>query len=359
MNHAIIRHAQPGSLICLSALTVMFSAATLGQPTTSESETSAPAGSVQAEKWIAPIPVESIGLHYPAAEDRANVEGWVLVEMMLDRKGKPFEVAVVASSGNPNFEKEAVRAAESVNFSPGTLNGQPTESVFRLKIQFAKGASGPAARPDFIAHYLSLQRAVAAGNKDAADDAMQGLNVGNLYEDAYFGLASYQYARRWGDETQQLAGLRRAIAYESRAKYLAETEFRSALIQCLALEVRLHRYLEAQDTWASLQSSGADPAIQSKIRPMMQQIDKIRVSGIAYDVPGSMPNGTWTLGLYKSKFRIKVDQGHISDIRLRCAKGFERFAFDPVREFQLDTKYGNCSMELEGEPGTQFTLTQF
>jgi hypothetical protein len=77
------------------------------------------------------------------------------------------------------------------------------------------------------------------------------------------------------------------------------------------------------------------------------------------DVPASMPEGSWQLGLFKRHFLDKVSQGHISDVKLRCAKGFVRFAFDPELQYNVARKYGSCSMEFEGDQGSQFVLTQF
>jgi hypothetical protein len=36
-----------------------------------------------------------------------------------------------------------------------------------------------------------------------------------------------------------------------------------------------------------------------------------------------------------------------------------QFAFDPTRQYKVESRHGTCKMQLEGEPGTQFTLTQF
>jgi hypothetical protein len=92
---------------------------------------------------------------------------------------------------------------------------------------------------------------------------------------------------------------------------------------------------------------------------VIDQITKLRSDDGRYDVSGSMPEGSWNLLLLKKHFRARVVDGHISAVKLRCAKGFVRFAFDPDLEYKVETKYGDCSLGLEGDRGTQFTLTQF
>ena len=74
---------------------------------------------------------------------------------------------------------------------------------------------------------------------------MQRLKITNLYEDAYFGMATYFYARKWGDETQQLEGLQRAIAEDDQAHFLPGDLFKWALQVSLQLQVKQALYAEA------------------------------------------------------------------------------------------------------------------
>jgi TonB family protein len=343
----------------LLALAVILSSAVQAQTATSGPDASAPVAKIQTDVLLPPLLMKRPAPNYPLAEAMRRGEGWVQLAMMVDPKGKPFEVTVEASSGDKVFEEAAVRAVEGATYQPGMLNGQPIESASKIKIVFLMNKPSLGARPEFVVQYTKLQKALGAKDKAAADAALKGLEVRNLYEDAYLGLANYLYARQWGDEAQQLAGLRRAIAYENTAHYLTNLQFHLAQAQCLALEVKLHHYAEAQKLWTSLIGTGIDPETIEKIRPAMQQLDQIRDSDDAYDVSGAMPDGTWELELYKRNFQIKVNAGHIAYVKLRCSKGFVRFAFDPAIEYKVNSKYGDCALELEGEVGTQFTLTQF
>jgi len=359
MTHAFTVHGHWKKLAGSLVLTMLMSSAVLGQTATRVPDASAPGATIQTEMLIGPTPAGRPTPRYPAEEARNFTEGWVQVSMMVDPSGKPFEVSVEASSGNKDFEEEAVRAVKGATYFPGRLNGVPIDSATKYKVIFRSTVPSTGASGNFVRHYKQLQMAVEAKDKAAADAAMKGLEVRNLYEDAYFGLASYFYAHEWGDEDQQLAGLRRAIAYEHQSPYLSKIQFQSALVQCLALEVKMHHYAEAQVLWGSLQTSGIEPAVLEKIGPMMLQLDHIRISDSAYDVSGSMPGGTWELDLYKQNFRFQVSEGHISYVKLRCSKGYVGFAFDPALQYKVETKYGKCTMELDGDPGTEFTLTQF
>jgi hypothetical protein len=49
----------------------------------------------------------------------------------------------------------------------------------------------------------------------------------------------------------------------------------------------------------------------------------------------------------------------ISEVKLRCHKGYVSFMFDPQLAYKINSKYGNCSIQLQGTRGTRFQLTQF
>jgi TonB family protein len=360
MTQAFTLHIRGKILAAAVAAAVLLPSMVMADGADSGPNASEPVAKIQVEALVEPSPSKIKMPIYPTAEVQRSGEGWVQLAMMIDPTGKAFEVTVEASSGNKVFEQTAVRAAEATTYNPGMLNGQPIESATKLKFTFRfEDQPSSGAGREFVYSFERLQKAIKAKNRMAADAAMKDLEVRNLYEDAFYGLALYFYAHEWGDEPQQLAGLRRAIAYEKQAHYLPNGQFQAALVQCLALEVKLHHYTEAQDIWLSLHKSGVDAHTIEMLKPNMDQLEHLRYADGSYDVSGAMPDGTWELGLYKRRFQIKVSEGHISYVKLRCAKGFVRFEFDPTIEYTLNPKFGSCEMQLDGDPGTRFTLTQF
>ena len=158
-----------------------------------------------------------------------GIEGWVELNLMVDPSGKPYEVTVTRSSGNKDFEKSATKAVEASDFSPGTVDGKAIESDYEFKFIFSGANPSTGASGAFVLDYRTLMKAISAKDKAKADAAMKDLQVTNLYEDAYFGMATYLYQKRWGSDEQQLAGIQRAIAEESNARYLPKDMFQFAL----------------------------------------------------------------------------------------------------------------------------------
>jgi TonB family protein len=302
-------------------------------------------------------------VHRSAACDELyqREEGWVQLSFMVDTAGKPYEIAVIHTTGNKTLNKEATGIVARSTFEPATLNGKPIESVMEFKVHFENLALAqhPGAGSAFISAYRALTGAVAANDRPAADAALGKLKITNLYEDAYFGLATYSYASKWGNEAQQLEGLSRAIAEENLAHYLPTVQFKSALLACLKLQLKAQLYAEAITTWKRLEKLGADESTAAQVRLVFDRLEKLRSDDSAYEVSGSMPEGQWHLHLFKRHFKARISEGSIAEVRLRCQNAYVSFAFDPQLQYQVPDKYGECSIQLDGKPGTQFMLVQF
>lgn len=289
----------------------------------------------------------------------ALTEGWVTLSMMVDSRGKAFEVAVTDSSGDTALNDAVVRGFQEASFVPGSLNGKPLESSFEYRYWSYPPGSPASGSNDFIRAIKSLTAAIQAKDRPAADAMMQKLKIENATEDAYLGLATYQYAQVWGDEADQLKALRRTLVWPDSDKVLPKDVSALALRACLQLELKTHEYGEAIATWKRLQKLGVDPATVAKVTPIMQVLDQLRLDQREVEVSGQISNGSWFLELLKPQFRIEVSDGHISDVKLRCQRRYLSFTFDPKLQYQVTGDSGDCTVQLEGTNGTQFKFDEF
>jgi TonB family protein len=76
---------------------------------------------------------------YPDALKRRGVGGEVILEVLVDERGVPQDVAVVQSSGHPEMDQAAALAIMAWQFHPWIENGQPTAIVTRQPIVFRIG----------------------------------------------------------------------------------------------------------------------------------------------------------------------------------------------------------------------------
>lgn len=91
-------------------------------------------------------PMESASLEYvkapapryPIAEIRNNVQGTVMLRVLVDVDGTPIEVLVEKSSGNRNLDKEARQhVLRSWRFKPALRDGVPVQAYGLVPIDFS------------------------------------------------------------------------------------------------------------------------------------------------------------------------------------------------------------------------------
>jgi TonB family protein len=287
--------------------------------------------------------------------------GWVRLSMMVDSHGKPFDVGIEQSSGNKSLERYFVGAWQRVKFKPATVNGEPVESVYETTQVVGVFERGVGARPDmqqaFVSAYEALQTAIGAKDRAAADAAMKRMKVTTLYEDAIYGLAQFQYTTVWGGDPHQLADvLSRALIDDA---LLPTSERKVLLLGDIHVQLQLHDYFQVLYLWDRLQKVGVDQATAAKITPAIEQIKQLRAGPGTYAMSDSIgKKGSWWVHLFKKTFALAVSSGDVSQLKLKCKGKYVQFPFDQKLEYKVPEEVGDCLLDIEGTPGTQFELTQ-
>jgi TonB family protein len=352
---------------CRRAAALLAMACALGLMSTSPSPAQTVDEAPQPKSVGEPLPLEAfqparmkryIKPAYPSDARAKNEEGWVKLSFMVSPEGKAYEFYISQSVGNKEFERSALEIIKYWTFEPAVLKGQPIDSANCIKLKFTLNGGLSGATREFFDSYRALSKAIDDNDKVAAEAAKAKLHISNLYEDAYFGIAEYKYASRWGDQAQQMAGLERAIAEEASAHYLPKPLFASALQAMLPLEINANNFADAMDIWESLQSAGIDQRKLAGFKPMIEQIETLRTNDQAYAVSGQIVESSWSFMLFKNRFQLAVSEGHISDVKLLCSKKFVVFKFDPDLEYRVSDKFGKCRIAIAGDPGTKFKLIQ-
>jgi TonB family protein len=245
-------------------------------------------------------PLKTVDAVYPTEDFAQLREATVDLAMTIGVDGRPHDIRIVRSTGGKAFEHSAVQSVEQWVFVPATQGGTPVASPYEVSYPFLVNThnhrqnSGGAslanvhrgASTEFTAAYAQLQKTVNANDQAAAQAALARLHPQSQYEEATYGLGSYQYALHWGDPAQQASALRHAVladnaaqdlAYSQRVEadfdpYLPDDVWKKSLLTLLDLDVRRHTYTEALDIWARLQKAGIKPEIAVKVAPVMDQI---------------------------------------------------------------------------------------
>ena len=282
-----------------------------------------------------------------------------MLNMMIDLKGKPYEIGVVSSSGNAALEKAAINAVPRMSFMPAKRGKTPIDSSLTFKMVFRTGVPAAGASREFISTFKDFLKAVDSGDKQQADRALPALQAQNLYEDAFKGYAMYLYDGKWGTEADQLTDLQRAAAFESTGKYLPKDVFSSVLAAQFFLEVKTSDFGSALNTWKHLQPI-APASARGQLQQMVEKITALRSSDAVVRTPGQIRSGRsdWNSVLFKSHFSISVTNGTVAEIKLRCKQKYFLLNYERDIQYTVDPRAGECYIEVVGDPGSTFELDQ-
>ena len=83
----------------------------------------------------APAKLADVRPVYPAAAQKAGIEGWVILRAVIDTQGAVKTVDVVRSV-DPDLTTPAIAAVRQWKFSPTLLNGGPTDVQMTVNVNF-------------------------------------------------------------------------------------------------------------------------------------------------------------------------------------------------------------------------------
>ena len=77
-----------------------------------------------------------IAPEYPTRARRMNIEGSVMVELIVDTAGLPKDCVIRSAEPPCYFEEAALNAAQKMRFIPGKINGAPVNTLVLLPFAF-------------------------------------------------------------------------------------------------------------------------------------------------------------------------------------------------------------------------------
>src|SRR6185437_2181693 len=123
------------------------------------------------------------------------------------------------------------------------------------------------------------------------------------------------------------------------------------------LEAKANDYGDALTTWKALQPR-VPAASRAELQRLADQITAERDSSQPVTTSGAIDRHSWGSRLFRKRFTIAVTGGSVSEIKLRCTKHYLFFKYTPDVQYAIEPNVGECSIEVVGDPGTTFNLTQ-
>ena len=105
-------------------------------PGTQNPETGVPVARVGLSAKLAQaLRIKSVPPEYPKDARRADIQGQVVLKVLIDKEGNVEGVAFV--SGHPMLAPAAVRAVKQWKYKPYLLNGEPVYAETHVTVNFA------------------------------------------------------------------------------------------------------------------------------------------------------------------------------------------------------------------------------
>ena len=323
-------------------------------------ETEAASDIVALDVYSRPRSVSRATPTYPRVALSRNQEGWVRLDFMVDTNGEPYEIAVTESVGPDVFHDAATKALEKSRFEPARFDGQPLDAGHHLYYYFEMDSDG--ARAWFVRTFRAIMTAIGEGNRKEADRLLEEFDSSgplNLYEDAFLHVARSGYFAKWGDDWQQLEALDRAVGHRTARERLPEALYTSLQRARFLLLVRTQDFGRAVQTFETLAEYPIEEDLLAPLHAVMDELETLRTDDRPYSVPGDFAGRyTWSYDLFKDEFFLADVHGQIEEIKLRCAKKYVFIRFDPDLQYKINRDYLPCHLQLVGDPGTTFKLTQ-
>lgn len=301
-------------------------------------------------------------IEYPRRALSRNLEGWVELETMVDRTGRPYEIVVVDSVGHQAFRTAAIQSLKRTTFEPAEYQGEKVDGVHRYKVAFAMDTDSPTYYKQFRALFMGAVRAIEAGDQSEAIAILDNLreNTKTLHEDVMYRTASFYFERKWGTPTSQLNSLNKALGYRSSPGNMDARLFEQLLWSKLDLELELGHYGESLRSIHVLENlEGTDESHLPNLAKYRSEIEKLSKSDTAFPVRGSLnKEGKWKYVLLRNQFGVTDVEGIIYEFQLYCQRNLVRFKFERDLEYSLDGTNGTCSLWAIGKPNTKFTFLQ-
>ncbi len=80
---------------------------------------------------------------YPDGLQAEGIEGTVQLAAIISRDGVPSSLKVMKNGGNDEFANAALAAVQQWRYQPTLLNGEPTEVLTNIQVDFKLSAQAP------------------------------------------------------------------------------------------------------------------------------------------------------------------------------------------------------------------------
>ncbi len=201
-------------------------------------------------------------------------------------------------------------------------------------------------------------------DKKSADKLLAKMNrVGtkNLYSLTYVGLARLEYSRRFGSESDQIDALENIVLFDivedKSERVLDDDAAVGMVVTLLELLLKNGRYSEFISYYEAFRKM--NPKMNEIFSDAFASVNVLRSGKQAFAQNIMIDDrGFSEFDLFKRIFYFDTHIGKLKEVKLRCDTKFFKLSRNDQLEYQIPESWGDCNVQILGDPGTNVTLMQ-
>lgn len=292
----------------------------------------------------------------------SRIEGWTLLNYVVDKKGFPKHIEIVNASSNDKYTEDSITYLQNHRFSPATQNGEKTLSAHNFFMQHNKTVQHTPNEGLSVGFSLRYDRAKQFMFEKNFEETLSVLNqlrdsnAKNLAEQAlsaWLHSIYYYHQKDWFAYRDNLLE-----AYKLR-KYLPLDMAIKSTQNLMQWQSYQHAYSDAVKTLASIEhikdaKIDAD-STKEALKSLVDSIDNNAVN----EIKTTLSKGkAWLHTLPRSIISLSTVSGEIELAELRCKNAWHPFESIEVKSFTIPDSYINCSILVKGKAGTEITFVE-
>lgn len=297
---------------------------------------------------------------YPRSEARAGKEGWVRLDLVVDKQGEVLDAVVLDSSGVEGFEREALRAVRRWQYEPALVDGEPVQQCYKVQLDFTLKQQRHGVTRRFASRIRAIQELLENQQLEEAKaklDKLRARPQWNLTEDGWYWMIEALYQEAVGNVTRQIRSLKRVAGVSARR--LPDEQLRYVLQKLFVLQISQNQFSEALSTYEKLQQVSDSEELIATMAPYVEQIRQIVDSEQPFYISARVNERRyWAHQLSRPAFELAEISGTLDTLEVRCERQLQTYKAVSGVEWRIPPSWGACRVKVKGEQGSEFKLIE-
>jgi hypothetical protein len=234
-----------------------------------------------------------------------------------------------------------------------------------MRILF-QGRQKAAVLPEFATDFHDIKTLLESGASDSKlinsrISKLKDRGMLNPYATTQVNKLVYFSEKKFGSEDKQINALNALLLYQGMSgkngRFLDDETAVIAYKELFNLHLEKGDYSGANRAYNSLWK--IDPKVEKIYKETIDQLNEFSKDDRAFEMPLEITNrGYVSRNLWKRSFSFFDVNGKITGLKLRCELKHQELTFQPETLYQIPKEWGDCNLQISGDPRTKTIIVQ-